>query len=530
MPIGYLRLKILYSDDVPCDYLFLDANESFKKIVDKAGGEFLGKRGKDLGFNVELDIPNILSVLNSEKHCKYDAPWQKLGRYYNVTYYSPVENEIVVLFNDITDSVTAHQALEKSESLLRNIYKKLPVGIELYDANGILIDMNDKELEIFGLEDKESALGVSLFDNPIIPDDLKTKLKRAEDIDFFLTYDFGKLGGYYETRNGGKKIYLVTKVTCLYNSKGELENYIFINIDNTETTNAYSKIQEFEDSFLLIGKIAQVGYARWNALTKEGYALSSWYENVGELPGTPLNRIIGIHGHFHPEDRDTVLAFSKKAVKGEANHLVLDARVIRGEDHYTWTRINVIVKDYKPEEGMIEMVCVNYDITTLKDTEHKLVVAKEKAEESDRLKSAFLANMSHEIRTPLNAIVGFSTLLAETDDKDERKNQIQIVQENNDLLLQLISDILDLSKIEAGMFDFVKDVIDVRQLCIEIIRSMSIRNTHNVDLIFDENSPEYFIYGDKSRVTQIIMNFITNALKFTDEGSITLGYELESDR
>ena len=127
-------------------------------------------------------------------------------------------------------------------------------------------------------------------------------------------------------------------------------------------------------------------------------------------------------------------------------------------DRYTWTSINVMVRDYRPQDGIIEMLCINYDITPLKETEQKLIIARDKAEELDRLKSAFLANMSHEIRTPLNAIVGFSSLLAETDSRSERQEYIKIVQENNELLLQLISDILDLSKIEAGTFNFVYTV------------------------------------------------------------------------
>ena len=111
-----------------------------------------------------------------------------------------------------------------------------------------------------------------------------------------------------------------------------------------------------------------------------------------------------------------------------------------------------MVRDFRPEDGIIDMVCVNYDITELKETERKLIAARDKAEELDRLKSAFLANMSHEIRTPLNAIVGFSSLLTETEDMKDRKQYMAIVQENTELLLQLISDILDLSKMESGSF------------------------------------------------------------------------------
>ena len=415
-------------------------------------------------------------------------------------------------------------ALDNSEKILRNIYKNLPAGVELYDKDGYLVDINDKELEIFGLSDKHEALGVNLFDNPNIPLEVKERLRAKEDVNFSINYDFSKINQYVDSRRNGI-INLTTKVTALYDSQNRFINYLFINIDTTETTNAYTKIQEFENLFLLIGDYAKVGFAHFNVLTRDGYAQDTWYRNLGEKEGTPMPQVIGVYAHVVPEDQAVLKNFVGEVKTGKATSLRKEVRVCRENGKYTWTSINVMVRDYRPQDGIIEMLCINYDITPLKETEQKLIIARDKAEELDRLKSAFLANMSHEIRTPLNAIVGFSSLLAETDSRSERQEYIKIVQENNELLLQLISDILDLSKIEAGTFNFVYTNVDVNETCAEIIKSMSMKVSKGVELIFEEPLPECYLYTDKNRFTQVISNFINNALKFTQQGCITLGYE-----
>ena len=415
-------------------------------------------------------------------------------------------------------------ALDNSEKILRNIYKNLPAGVELYDKDGYLVDINDKELEIFGLSDKNEALGVNLFDNPNIPLEVKERLRAKEDVNFSINYDFSKINQYVDSRRNGI-INLTTKVTALYDSQNRFINYLFINIDTTETTNAYTKIQEFENLFLLIGDYAKVGFAHFNVLTRDGYAQDTWYRNLGEKEGTPMPQVIGVYAHVVPEDQAVLKNFVGEVKTGKATSLRKEVRVCRENGKYTWTSINVMVRDYRPQDGIMEMLCINYDITPLKETEQKLIIARDKAEELDRLKSAFLANMSHEIRTPLNAIVGFSSLLAETDSRNERQEYIKIVQENNELLLQLISDILDLSKIEAGTFNFVYTNVDVNETCAEIIKSMSMKVSKGVELIFEEPLPECYLYTDKNRFTQVISNFINNALKFTQQGCITLGYE-----
>ena len=444
-------------------------------------------------------------------------------------------NEDYQWFVSLGNIISICMELRRSESearlekaYLQNIYKNLPAGIELYDKDGFMTDLNDKEMEIFGLRHKEDVIGLNLFDNPLLPQGLKDKLKAGAPIDMSFNYDFDRLDGYYSTSRTGT-ISLISKFAPLYDALGNLINILLINIDNTETTNAYSKIQDFEEFFTLIGNYAKVGYAHFNALKCDGYAVNSWYRNVGEKEGTPLNEIIKVHSHFHPDDRRMMLRFFDQVLIREVSHLRRDVRILREDGTYTWTRVNVMVRDFRPEDGIIDMVCVNYDITELKETERKLIAARDKAEELDRLKSAFLANMSHEIRTPLNAIVGFSSLLTETEDMKDRKQYMAIVQENTELLLQLISDILDLSKMESGAFEFVKSDTDVNLLCSEIIRSLRMKVPAGVELVFEECLPGCHVWADKNRLNQVISNFINNALKFTFSGSITLGYYRQTD-
>lgn len=424
---------------------------------------------------------------------------------------------------------SAHQALQNSERILHNIYKNLPVGIELYDKDGQMVDLNKKDMEMFRISNKEDILGVNIFENPILPEEIKQKIKDNENADFTFRYDFSKINKYYQPNSTTGFIDLTTKVTTLYDHNHEPINYLLINVDKTEDTIAYNKIQEFESFFDLVGDYAKVGYAHFDALSRDGYALRSWYRNVGEEEGTPLPEIIGIHSHFHPEDRAVMIDFLDKVIKGESSKLSRDVRIRRADGNYTWTRVNVLVRNYKLQDNIIEMLCINFDITELKETERMLIGAKEKAEEADRLKSAFLANMSHEIRTPLNAIVGFSSLLEEAEDAEEKHLYATIIEENNKLLLQLISDILDLSKIEAGTFDIIPEQVDAQQLCNELLQSMQVRATEQVEILLAPELPELTFTSDKNRLYQVLLNFVTNALKFTSEGSIVIDYRINGN-
>lgn len=413
--------------------------------------------------------------------------------------------------------------IDHNEMIFRKLYVNLPVGVELYDRDGYLIDLNAKDMEIFGIRSKKDVLGVNIFSNPILPKDVIKKLKENKSVNFRLNYSFKKVDDYYNTSKVGE-LDIVTKASILYDQRGEPSSYLLINLDNTEKMIAYNRISEFENVFTLVSVYAKVGYALYDLYTFEGYAIKQWYENMGEKDGTPLSQIIGIYSYIHPNDAGYINSFFEEVKQGKAHHFRREVRVKSG-DGWKWICANITRNPQSVDPNKPEMICINYDITELKDSQLK----RERAEELDRLKSAFLANMSHEIRTPLNAIVGFSQLLAETDDPEERHEFVEIIDSNNRMLLQLISDILDLAKIESGTMDFKFADMSIKEVINEIVTSFRIKMPDNVALIAPKDSPECQIYSDRMRLTQVISNFLNNAIKYTSEGCITLAYEIIGD-
>ena len=428
---------------------------------------------------------------------------------------------------DGPDTAIACQALQRSERLLHNIYKNLPVGIELYNKEGVLVDLNDKALDLFHVDSKEELLGINIFENPVFPEEMKERLRNNEDADFTFRYDFSKLGEYYSNNKAEGTIDLVTKVTTLYDENHNPVNYLLINADKTETTVAYNKIQEFEEFFELIGDYAKVGYAHFNILSKQGHAQKSWYKNIGEEYGTPLSEIIGTYKSFHPDDRDLILQFFEEVQKGNADKLSHKIRVFRENGECTWTHVNLFVRKYAPQDKVIELISINYDITDLKQIEEMLVNERDRAEASDRLKSAFLANMSHEIRTPLNAIVGFSSLLASAENVVEKELYNSLISHNNELLLNLINDIIDLSKIEAGYLELHQNWFNLTELLDECVAEYARLLPSGVELLTSYPEHDALVELDKLRIKQILNNFLSNALKNTTRGHVEVFYEID---
>ncbi len=250
-----------------------------------------------------------------------------------------------------------------------------------------------------------------------------------------------------------------------------------------------------------------------------------WNKAFADHSGIPASKAIGhtdyeifpVHGDAEKFRKDDLeLLQTHKRIDMQETYLSANGEA----------RIVQTLKALVPMEGRKPLLIgISWDITNLQNIEQELIKARIKAEQSDRLKSAFLANMSHEIRTPLNAIVGFSQLLPSAETAEEKKLYSGIINQNSDILLQLINDILDLSKIEAGTLEYIKRPMNLGEVCRTIYTVHKERVKEGVTLVLDNEEEDLLIEGDQNRIMQVITNFLTNASKFTYEGEIRFGFE-----
>ena len=236
------------------------------------------------------------------------------------------------------------------------------------------------------------------------------------------------------------------------------------------------------------------------------------------------------------EDRERVRDAFERLANGETQKMREEYRVGRqwlpSPQQNEWVEVRAAVDERDANGKPLSLIGTSMTVTQRKEMEEALVQAKVKAEEANTLKSSFLANISHEIRTPLNAIVGFSSLLvsAERGISEEKQEYINIIENNNTLLLQLISDVLDLSKIEAGTMESDYAPIDVHGLFIELEDTFRLRNKKSgICICYHRRTTECVVKADRNRLVQVMMNLMNNAVKFTGEGSIEFGFDVRED-
>ena len=425
-----------------------------------------------------------------------------------------------------------------ADNFLHNIFNDLSVGLELYDKDGLMIDVNYSRLRSMGIKDKKDILGYNLFNYTSFSDEIKEQIRKGETVRFVAKYDFETLRRLFPTHLSGIKFFEIT-VSFVHNDKSEITNYMVITQDVTERVlwqNKYDNLYEeavrskkelLESEQRMIHLIRQnelvlnninsgLAYiandyiVQWENISLCSKSLSYEAYKKGELC------YLTAHNRTTPCE-NCVMQRARKSGQVESIFFNLDNKHV----------IEVFATPIFNEQGDVDGVVIRVDDVT--ERQHmigELEKARSLAEQSDKLKSAFLANMSHEIRTPLNAIVGFSDLLMVTEDKDEKEEFIQIINDNNELLLKLINDILDLSKIEAGSVELKYEDFDLAAYFNELAATMHRRVVNpQVRLVAMNPYESCIVRLDKNRLAQILTNFVTNAIKYTSEGIIEMGYE-----
>ena len=411
--------------------------------------------------------------------------------------------------------------------LLSLIPEYIPLGLGVYDKDGYLKYANGTTLKMFGVTMKD-IYNINIFDDPNITAEDKALLKQGLNVSFETDYDFDLCENFYETPIKGIKKYFVTKVTIMRDPVGNRQGYLLACEDITvkkaqerEIIESYKKIKATQKELSLAlnaGKLSS-----WNYNIKEGLfcKFDVHIENIEK------RSLQSIYESIHPDDRNKFMALLEAVAhkqKLPENRIILRVLENNATDYSYSSFTYSAVED---EAGNVVVITfIQRDITEDIIYQQNLITAKNKAEEADKLKSTFLANMSHEIRTPLNAIVGFSELLTETDDAEEKFEYKQLIETNSEILLKLIGDILDLSKIEVGSIDINRQKLNLCQLCDELYRSFQQRiKNPKITLKLINPYTKCVANFDKYRFMQIFTNFATNAIKYTPQGEIVMGYE-----
>lgn len=543
------------------------------------------------------------------------------------------------------------ELIEEQRLFTESIYACLPVGIEIYDAHGVLRSINDHALKMYGVDDRNSVVNiVNVYKSPFVDAELLARIRSGEDITLELEYDFDRVNkdAYYSSHNKDTMIYEV-KIIPIWSKSRHLIGHILLANDMTSEKEVEFRTEESKKNLEMAMKAANM--ASWvydvsknvfnplygQTVARQDMPMEEILDILHPLDRTPLTRlfsqlidneveqgqmtlrfyneqekmyryyesrmrlssehrgklqIIGtqmditeklqmtkkaqdltakrelamkvsniVHWDFdvrtqtfesyndpindyrsektitpedylnatHPNDVDYVRRYMEHMFRGiDKDFNVKYRSKTKWDDEWQTLLVTGIQVERDKEGHVIRYTGITINNTKWEKMIQQLKELKEKAELSDRLKSAFLANMSHEIRTPLNAIVGFSELMVTCNDPGEKEEYINIIQSNNELLLRLINDILDLSKIESGIIERRKENFNLTKVCSELFTTIRAKMTNlNVELRLDDSNPDCWVLLDRNRLKQVWMNFLSNAIKYTKSGYIKIGYTIE---
>ena len=437
--------------------------------------------------------------------------------YYENRIFPLDEEYVLIMCRDISERVVTQKNLE----VFKRVLDKVSDSILAASTDGTLVYANKQFIEEYGVK---GELGVQkVYDLPVSLHTKEIFEKRVQEI-----RDNGGNMGYHAryTRVGEVKE-RVHQVSTFIMEDGQEEIVWFFTQDITDVIKNRDELREL--NYLLDAILNNIPVYMFVKDPEDDFRYLYWNKALANHSKIPASRALGrTDFEIFPERSD-----AEKFHQDDLELMRTGERLEMQETYVTAageTRIVQTLKTHIPLVGRVPLIIgISWDITNVQNIEQELIQARIKAEQSDRLKSAFLANMSHEIRTPLNAIVGFSRLMTTTDNREDEKLYSEIINQNSDVLLQLINDILDLSKIEAGTFEYIKQPMDLGEMCRNVYEIHKGRVQEGVTLTLDNENDSLMINEDKNRILQLITNLITNAIKFTYEGEIHFGFKLKKD-
>ena len=434
-------------------------------------------------------------------------------RHYYENRIFPLDEEyVLIMCRDITERVATQRQLEVFKSVLDKVSDSILAVAE----DGTLVYANKQFIEEYGVmqelgTQKIYDLRVSMADKEA----WEQKLQMIRDHEGSLAYR----AAYIPYGHTKERVHQVSTFLIRENNQ---ELTWFFTQDITDVIKKRDELREL--NLLLDGILNNIPVYLFVKDPEDDFRYLYWNKAFADHSGIPASKAIGhtdyeifpVHGDAEKFRQDDLeLLQTHKRIDMQETYLSANGEA----------RIVQTLKALVPMEGRKPLLIgISWDITNLQNIEQELIRARIKAEQSDRLKSAFLANMSHEIRTPLNAIVGFSQLLPSAETTEEKKLYSGIINQNSDILLQLINDILDLSKIEAGTLEYIKRPMNLGEVCRTIYTVHKERVKEGVTLVFDNEEEDLLMEGDQNRIMQVITNFLTNASKFTYEGEIRFGF------
>ena len=430
----------------------------------------------------------------------------------------PLDDEyVLIMCRDISERVATQQNLE----IFKRVLDKVSDSILAVSVDGTLVYANRQFIEEYGV--KEELGTQKVYDLPVSLNTKEIFDKRVQEI-----RDNGGNFAYRAkyTRVGETKLRVHQVSAFMIQNQGE-EMIWFFTQDITDVIKNRDELREL--NYLMDAILNNIPVYLFVKDPEDDFRYLYWNKAFASHSKIPASKALG-HTDFE------VFPEHENAEKFHRDDLELIRTRERMEMQETYvtatgeTRIVQTLKTLVPLEGRAPLIIgISWDITNMQNIEQELVQARIKAEQSDRLKTAFLANMSHEIRTPLNAIVGFSRLMTIADNAEDEKLYSDIINQNSEILLQLINDILDLAKIEAGTLEYIRYPMDLGELCRNVYEMHKDRVQTGVVLILDNKDTSLIINEDQNRIMQVVTNLITNAIKFTFKGEIRFGFEVREE-